>query len=143
MLRHLVRLSGASVSKRHRGRPGNRGTDDRWVTKILEKMEPSCPTSLPHPPSCPRSLCLQLTTTRPSELTYRLFPWEGRGVLDEACLAGPRGEAVLEGPLEPEPPACYLQGEFTITGLPACLLGDAQYMCRCKSGQSEDFIYII
>lgn len=57
------------------------------------------------------------------------------------CLRGASGSQVAwESCLRLQPAISQEDVPSLDSGFP-CLLGDAQYMRRCKSGQSEDFIY--
>lgn len=59
------------------------------------------------------------------------------------CLKGASGsQDAWECWLRLQPAVSEKDSPSLDSGFP-CLLGDAQYMRRCKSGQSEDFIYII
>lgn len=133
--------------------------------KIWGKTQPSCPTSPLSPPPCPREAsCPPLSQggVLPTEGTITTSPFRCKvraaaSVKGETCSRKPawkslqkrgclRGASGSQDAWESCPrlqPAVSEEDSPSLdSGFPG-LLGDAQYMRRCKSGQSEDFIYII
>lgn len=118
--------------------------------KALGKMELFYPASYCTPPPLSQGGLLPTKLTTPALLTQHTgyFIWEGRDMFEKSlektgCLRGASGSQVAwESCLRLQAAISQEDVPSLDSGFP-CLLGDAQYMRRCKSGQSEDFIYII
>ena len=157
-LRCYGRLYRAFVSKRCRGRQrnGSRGKSMADKEKILGRMDPSCPSSLFAPTLTVPSAAFRLVNSPRRALRMEWTGyciWEGgRHVREKTackslgrrgCLRGASGsQDAWESCLRLQPAVSEEDSPSLDSGFP-CLLGDAQYMRRCTSGQSEDFIYII
>lgn len=141
----LLYLSGT------KGGNETEGQINKWVTKKgLGKDGTLLPHLLPHPALLLQGGLLPTKLTTPALLTQLTgyFIWEGRDMFEKSlektgCLRGASGSQVAwESCLRLQPAIFQEDVPSLDSGFP-CLLGDAQYMRRCKSGQSEDFIYII
>lgn len=156
-LRCHVKLGGAFVSKRDQGVQRHRRTDEEVGDKgtIWGKPEPSCPTCLWHPPllslqepavyrthhTQPFRCNRQAISSGKGETRSRRPAWKSLG--QRGCLRRPSGsQEARESRLRLQPAVSGEESPLLDAGFPR-LLGDAQYRRRCKSGQSEDFIYII
>lgn len=129
----------------------------RWVTKGQsgESQSPPVPPAYGTHPSCPFRNLLSIGThhTQPfrcnrqaissgkGETRSRRPAWKSLG--QRGCLRRPSGsQEARESRLRLQPAVSGEESPLLDAGFPR-LLGDAQYRRRCKSGQSEDFIYII